>query len=496
MKAKINNNIVLLLAYVAFLVVTLAIVRKHEPWIDEIYAWQISKFSIGDIIYEMRYEGHFVLWYWILYPFSHLGFPLQTIGVISWAINALTIFYLFWKSPFQWWAKMAILLAIPFLYINPAISRCYVLIPLFLFILAHYYRLTRDSSLWGKEGDGYIASAILLALLANTHIYIEGFVGIVSLVLLVQICKEWKNLNNRFKRRRILALGIIAFGVCVAFLQIYPSLESSSVFQDGSTHSGDFWDFFVLLISRQIRVWGAVVFIFIAQCFLLKQSIQLGLVFFVSNLFMVGVCVLVYGAAIPGRSILWFYYLIFCLWVSCDIHQDKNLIRKINYTSSIFIVIFSLILFTPQKIRADYNSYYSEESIFAYYIRDHINDKEPIYSNPNGWSCVIMEYLPQYHFYNIKDMSSLYPRKDRLGIDSAMATNYIDNIFKANPNKDHIYIMDCTVGKPNYMERYKVPYEYTTIYPETNNADHNWYFLKYYLIKINRCHTKNIVKSE
>ena len=475
--------------FTLFVVFTFVSTWTHEPWIDEIYAWQISKFSIPAIFYEMRYEGHFALWSLLLSPFSHMGLPLKTLGIISWALNAVAIGYFLWKSPFRWWAKLVLLVAVPFLYINPAVSRCYVLIPLLIFPLAHYYPYTLGKYGRDQVNKGYWTCGILLAFLSNTHVYIEGFVGVMSLLLFLQIVHDWKMLTGNQKKQRIFSLCLIVVAVLVAFLQVYPSLNNSKVFT-GSESFGAHP--IVFLRSSSIgtpkRMATALLLLLISIIYFFKRRIAIAFVFVLSCLYMVLICIYIYSAGVPGRAVMWFYYLLFAFWVVGSLpHKEGNWQSAFNkFFPSTAIVLFSLLMCHPNQNIHDMKHLYSGESRFAYFIRDNVSEDAPIYSNPNAWCCVEMEYLPTYHFFNIKDGTSLYPRKDRLPIDSLQAERYLQQAFLAHPCDDYIYLMDCVkkTSPANYIERYHVPYEYEILYPATDEQQS--YYLQYYLLKVKR----------
>ena len=493
MKKKILNSykeIILYGAFLLWLIITFVTAITHESWIDEIYAWQISKFSIPDIFYEMRYEGHFALWYLILAPFSHLGFPLKTLGIISWVFNSAAVFYFIKRAPFEYWAKIILIFTVPFLYTNPAISRCYVLMPLLIFILADVFAQIQKKKDVYKKCDAYIICAVLLALLANTHVYIEGFTGIVGLILFCRTVREWKELSKKQKRNRIIAFIIAIGGALIALLQILPSLGNSSVFVSGNNYSKGPLDFITGsgITSKYAIAFTLIVLIAII-IYLIKKSITATVIVIASNVFMIAVCMLVYGVGVPNRMIMWLYFVLFGLWIA--VQNDKKVENNEYFKRiipSVLILLISLVLINPYKNISDFKGIYSGESRFAYYVEDTVSSDTPIYSNPNPWCCVIMEFLPDYKFYNLKDGKKLVPRADRELPKKEKAEKYLLDIFDKNPNADTIYIMDCKNkndnNSENIIEQFNLPFEYTTIYPK--EAGHKDYFLQYYLLKVQR----------
>src|ERR1035438_5829322 len=90
-----------LLASLASLV--LYTVSKHESWSDEAQAWLIARdMPYARMIFsELRYEGHPVLWYTVLWPLIHwFTVPYQYLGYIgaTFAISGLAV--LIFLAPF------------------------------------------------------------------------------------------------------------------------------------------------------------------------------------------------------------------------------------------------------------------------------------------------------------------------------------------------------------------------------------------------------------
>lgn len=477
-----RQEIICWISFALFLVVTFVSTMTHEPWIDEIYAWDISKYSISDIFYEMRYEGHFALWSLVLYPFSHIGLSLKTLGIVSWFINALGVGYFLKRAPFAWWSKIALLITLPFLYVNPAISRCYVLIPILVFILADVFQKTQNKELWDEKDDGFIKAGILLALLANTHVYTEGFAGIVGGVLFFQTIRDWKELSAIQKKKRIVAFSIAILGAVIAFLQIAPSILYSSVFTDGEKHG---LSPFVFISSSGITSPQAKLLVTAAivgsGIYLLKRDIISTIIVLVSVLFMVAICVFVYGSGVSNRALMWVYFVLFGLWITARKKSETKV-------SSILLVILCASLYNPTLMLRDLKDLYSGESRFAYFLKDTINKETPIYSNPESFCCVINDYLPEHNFYNLKNQTKLVLNADRIEPEAEMSEEYFKQIFLKNPDLEYIYAIDCrlkTLANPeNIIERFNLPFNYDILYPQTEIQKE--YFIQYYLLKVYR----------
>lgn len=202
--------------------VSLASVLTHEPWADELHTWlKTRELTVGQLWWEMAYEGHFLTWHLILHPFARLGAPVEAMGWISWVINAAAVAWFARKAPLGGWAKAATGLSCLFLYVNPAISRPYVLVPPVLFALA---------VLWQKRDARPMAFGLLVALLANTHVCMEGTAAAVAGVF------AWENVlrrkdgkSGRQCRHQWAGLGVMAAGGALAMAQILPSLWKTGI---------------------------------------------------------------------------------------------------------------------------------------------------------------------------------------------------------------------------------------------------------------------------
>ena len=202
--------------------VSLASVLTHEPWRDELHSWlQAREMGLGPLWMEMACEGHFIPWYLLLWPLAHSGAPVWTMGMVSWGLNAAAVWWLARRSPLSGWEKAVAGVSCLFLYVNPVVSRCYVLVPLALWGVA---------SLWKRRDERPVAFGLWVALLANTHVYMEGTAVALSGVF------AWENVLRRKDgkawrecRRHWAGLAVMAAGGVMAAAQVVPGLWTSSV---------------------------------------------------------------------------------------------------------------------------------------------------------------------------------------------------------------------------------------------------------------------------
>ena len=340
-----QSKIICIVSFIIYILLTLILLFFHEPWRDEIHSWFLAKnYSISKLFYEMRYEGHFILWNLILMPFAKLGFPIITLNIISWLLTCLAMWIFLKYSDFYLSTKISILFSSAFFYWYPIVSRCYSLVVPLIVILAVIYK---------KRNEKPLLFGILLALLSNTHAYMEGFVGIVTLMFLVQdIVLPWKNYSAEEKKQHIIAFFIIVLGILIAFLQVTPAffiqdkneavafhfyIKAYKSFLSGSN---------IFKLFKPLVLF-LVLFVFI---YLFKKDKSSFLILFGSYLYMYLFAVFLYDASIANRALLWLVILLFVLWVS-----NITLFQK-----SLFLIICAIFVFRPSlnytDIKEDFSS--------------------------------------------------------------------------------------------------------------------------------------------
>lgn len=463
---------------------TLITTLNHEPWHDEIVSWLISKWKIKDIIYEMRFEGHFVLWNIILAPFAKNDFPLITLCVISWIINTAGVIYFLKMAPFGWIIKLIIIFTSPFLYINPVVSRPYVMIPGLIFLVAHL--LFKAMSDVHHGSISFFGVSLVLAILANTHIYVEGFTGSVGILLLCNTIKNWKEYTKNEKKVRVLSIFIMLLGAMVAFIQIAPSIFTSVIFKSGDAYVGQPLDFFVGSgITNSFLQIVLTVLLIICIIYFFFRDFKVGFIVVVSELYMLFVCCFVYYASIPNRAVMWFYFIIFGFWVVWDTNNivDRNFIDKVFLG---ILVLIAMFLFNPILNIHDIKNYYDGEGEFSEYICETVPKGATIWCSSGGnCTAMMIDYLKDYSLYNIATGSELQFRRDNY-FEETKVVEYIETAFQKEKT-DSIWVVDTVFvdKRRGFVEELEIPYEYECMYPNSVSSQKEYTF-SYYLYKVYR----------
>lgn len=442
--------------YCIWLVITFIAVLKHEPWPDELNVWITDKYlSIPQVWKDMKYEGHFMLFNLILYPFAKLNSPVITMNIISWFLNSITMYFFIRKTKFSIYIKVAIMFSVPFLYINPAISRPYVLIPGLLFIIAYYY----------PEIDKKpIRIGILVALLANTHIYIEGFVASFGLMYIINyIILPWKTLDIKTKRNRIIAISIGILGVIIATLQVIFAFSSSNVLKGHSyTITSD------KIFNESLAFCNGLNEMFINHiftCLLVMEIILLieykifktnKSIFFVMNaslVYMFLFAIMIYGSGVINRSVLWFYIIIFSFLI-INIHE-----RYIK----IFMFLLCLSFVSAEWNLNDYHKEYFFIQNACKFLKEQ-DSSIPIFTNGEDWRTVYSKaYIENiYDYHSLDNVKNFAEERSRKEYKKETLQNTLNHIFTANKfDKEKIYIL---FYEDMFDLNEPISYEYKIVY--------------------------------
>jgi hypothetical protein len=174
----------------------------HEPWADEAQAWQLARSLSLHALFKtyIRYEGSPGLWHFLLWVLirAHIGYTgLHWIcGVIALAAASLLVF----ASPLPRYLKLTLPFTYFLLFQYAVVARNYVLVPLFLFIIAY----------WWKRSP--LVVTLALGLLANTALHAAVISGGLAVVYGIEHLRDG-SLKSSIHRRKLLlcTLIVIAF---------------------------------------------------------------------------------------------------------------------------------------------------------------------------------------------------------------------------------------------------------------------------------------------
>ena len=97
-----------IIAFTAFIILSVVMFIFHEPWYDEIQAWMVATdASIGEMIFTLpHYEGHPPFWTLILAIFAKTGVPMEIgLRIPNLIFVGLAAFLVIFKAPFKKWIR-------------------------------------------------------------------------------------------------------------------------------------------------------------------------------------------------------------------------------------------------------------------------------------------------------------------------------------------------------------------------------------------------------
>lgn len=225
--SKISKDLWVFGCVIIFFILNILLLLYHETWIDEIQAWELQKNnSIVEIYNHCKAEGHPMLWYLILKPFTMLGFPIKTMNVISIIFMTLAV-YLFLKYvDTNSQLKILIVFGGSMFYYNAVNARTYSLVCLALVLIDITYK--------NRKEHPYKYNLQLL-LLTQTHILTCGFIAGFWLVEVYEMIKDFGVKGSFIKkeaRNRLYGLLIYSFGIVWLLAQL-AGIGASKAYTNG-----------------------------------------------------------------------------------------------------------------------------------------------------------------------------------------------------------------------------------------------------------------------
>ncbi len=483
-----RSRIVLICLFAVYAVLTLIGAFNHEIWYDEAQAWCIARDNdIPGIIEQIQFEGHPPLWFLLLHIFAASGYPVQTLPFISWIITSVTAALFLWKAPFNNVFKGIVLFSGGFMFYLSVQSRVYCLITLFLVLMAMLYPKRNERPLlWG----------LLVALMANTHVMMSGFIGIMGIFMIIDLFRLWKSSSAKLNIMRLAGLAASGLGVLCMILPIFTSLDkinggggitantvvpaivrifacfpdiAFNAFLDGNTG----------LINTElcsvIKLIGALILVLaIIELRHYRRAFITALFF--TAFYMVVCCIMWY--TLPARAFCFLFVLVFCFWtgkenetpvcrepklLSMDISPaGRKITEKLwrldqrfdrNFCALLCAFYAAAIPMGLFVLGADYATDYSQSRNAADYIRDNLPEDSVIVVKNDIFSHV-SAYLPGWKFYSLNYSeyeSYSYQVKPEGKVEVKRDPDELDYRKSYNDLKDieHLYLLDFDLQPDN-----------------------------------------------
>lgn len=437
-----------------YAIITAIIAIHHENWRDENQVWLLCKnLSFIDLIKQLKYEGHPIMWFAVVYPFVKLGFSCKILNFLCWILMTISVYIILKKAPLGKLPRICIVLTFPFMYQYVIVARSYALIVLLVILICVLDK---------KKKQHPVLYGVILALLANTHLIMVGLVGMITITYYIyELTLNRKN-NTKEENLKILkgflvvlAGGVILLiqllGVLTVETEIKMKLTISELFENISYSLTQYA--YALLYSDEYNNIVNLIFIIFAlvgTVFYKKETI----VFLGSILFQCIIYAILGGPALyMSMSII--LILMYTMWSSAnEITKNKENI-KIIVMFEVMIIIISLL--SLKSIKSLYiNEYkykYSSAKDIGTYIYENLDDKIFITSKDAHCSSMI-PYTKNAKFWNINTQDYFtyitwdYRREKLISEDD------IENVIKENfLDDENIYYITCS-GREDEVEDY------------------------------------------
>lgn len=220
-KSHINwiAETVLFVVYIAALA---AVMMRHEPWVDEVRAWQIvqDSRSIPGLLAAERHEIHPALWYLALYAVKLLHGGIAGMQACHWLFAAGVAGIVIYRSPFPLWLRIALLFSSVLFYEYGVISRNYAPGVLFLFAAC---------SVQPDTSRKLVLTALLLFLAMQSNVFACLIAAVFGAMLVGQAIGDRKRAAGGVGVKAIALTSLLLLaGAAASLAQSYPPADFAS----------------------------------------------------------------------------------------------------------------------------------------------------------------------------------------------------------------------------------------------------------------------------
>ncbi len=433
---KVNkDNIIEILCFILFIILSVFIVFFHEPWFDEFHALGISKDSLYNILFILpHYELHPPLWHLILKCFSSLNIhPETALKIPNLIFMYAAVYILIFKSPFYRIIRVTLPFTYFIFYQYTVISRPYSIFCFAMFLAAYYYK---------SKNEHPYKYVFALALLSLSSVYGMVIATGITLAWGIEILfKEkmtfLKNIqkDNRFRAALVLAI------ICVIIVSLtyrYPDayfsyselylvkilymifgLPCDALITEIECYSindiNNFHCIYCLLgILIYIILFSILRYYKTLLLFIIPYSMFLIMSLFYISVHHVGLLTL---------------FFIFVFWCTFSV-KEKTMENKYKKLISVLVIIPILIQMYwgisayINDIRYDY--WYSRS--LSDYIKEHNLERYSIYADKYSTAVAVLPYLDNKNiFYNF-------------------------NFFNSNINREYLFFRNLTDKENESMQ--------------------------------------------
>ncbi len=390
-----------ILLTVGFLLTTGYTAIHHEMWRDELHTWIVGResHSLLEIYQNTRYDGHGLLWYFLVWPLTRFTENPAAIQVFHLMLATATAYIIARFSPFSRVQKILIVLGYLFVYEYAIIARNYAIGALFLVTFC---------AVVSQRPRAYLWIGVILALMANTSAH--------ALILSVALAIGygvylWRDGFPSGASAKLLAVAAAIFLLGVG-TQIFTALPPADLGLDYADKSSTLeWSrilrvfalFESALLAKRpdlgISLWSLLVLIFLIR-WLRQPAVML---FFLSASGALAILFYFVYFGSPRHHGFIFLALLAGLWLSAyqtplpvgrfSSALDKSWQKISNITFSVILGfhVYSGYLSTTQDIRR----VVSNGKVTAHYLKAQNLHEFPIVAFADWPTTTVLGYLPR-----------------------------------------------------------------------------------------------------
>jgi len=164
------------LSLVAFGALVAVGMSRHDLWFDELQAWNVARSSHGltDLVSQLRYEGHPVLWYLPLFALTRFTGDPRAMQALELLIALGSIAMVLFCAPYARWLRITVCATYFLVFEYTVMSRSYGL-GVLCFLVA--------LDLLARPAPAWRAGTVALVLLSWTSVLGAALAGVVALSL-------------------------------------------------------------------------------------------------------------------------------------------------------------------------------------------------------------------------------------------------------------------------------------------------------------------------
>jgi hypothetical protein len=151
-------------------------IARHDLWFDELQAWNVARSShgLGDLVSQLRYEGHPILWYLPLFALTRVTGNPRAMQAFELVVAVASVAMVLFRAPYARWLRVTLCGTYFFVFEYTVMSRSYGL-GLLCFLVA--------LDLLARPAPSWRAGTVALVVLSWTSLLGAVLAGVTAIAL-------------------------------------------------------------------------------------------------------------------------------------------------------------------------------------------------------------------------------------------------------------------------------------------------------------------------